>query len=1403
VAKLQRALTCYNSAALSSGIRAQIVAIAPKYLDGCIDADGTYFIDNLPASFPLRYFNLTDLPNNGAQMAWGLARAATNGIADPESIMLHFLADTVVNILGVDYLVKGWGLGTAASKSAARVPLYYAPVSGTFPRVMTNFSSSDIRTVWQQYVIEQVLTVPYSAGHYPLGVWLDNATDTTFNVDAVSMSQAGRGGRDVWNVSVIAGGGSWAATGAYDYRIVPSTALGDGISSTDYAATIASATQHVQLDWSGSGTGTYKIYRKPHASSWTSGDWRIATVTGVTTYIDNGQAPIAGSGGPSRAGELIEAPAGTRFLSPEYDDWKWNSGHGLWMKELKDLIATAPSWLSGRPCKVVANVANHPSTGSGWTARYSNFNSTGASVCHGVFREFSGAPIRETGIDEPNNMYTTWAAAGSASLDVWDTGYNNNISYPSGTTVVGGSTFTAFEVMAGIIGTAWLVKGSTTMIQGYANTWAPDDAAWQFNADAIWNLDLGTPVGAPSVLASGTVGGRNYKVWGREYTQGYVTVRFRNDSGEPCGSTMDVSVTLPAGTWNQVTALDGTTSGSATTTFTHGNARAYIFKKSGAPAGDTTAPSAISTLATGAATSSSVALTWTAVGDDAGTGTATSYDVRYSTSTITSGNFNSATVFPQTISPQAAGGSESLTVTGLLPSTTYNFAVKAGDEVPNWSAISNVVSKATSAAPDVTAPTTISNLTATSVPGDASSDGYPQVRLNWTAPSDAVGVVSYDIRSSTATITAGNFASATQEVGVPAPLPAGTSSTYTFKGYTGLGGGSPLHLPVSTPMDFAIKSSDAAGNVSLISNVATVTTGPQVDVAPPFDIDTLAVVSSTDNSITISFYVPTDESFPDDTVNPASYDVRYSTSIITAGNFATSNRAVGIPAPKPAGSLETITFYGLNAATIYRIAVKSSDKYGNTSGISNVVSGATKASAPDPVVATTVTVRTPVVYIPLTARDGTKPLLKDFPQYCNLYWNDNWGASNDTTPGRDQILRALANHKVVILNESTTNPATSLGHELGVPDAASRLRAMNSEIIVGIAGNAWSTNAADSVYWPFRSQLRTLAIANDWWLRFDNNAQVYSDGAAAQYPMIDITHPGCRNWFADNVRRYFMNLGYDQYSFWFADEMQASLTAVPSQGGKGPSNIYLYNGSTTSRSAPADATARDAAWVAANTALMARMPDVLVMPNGTTSPTPTTIGRMCQGIYPATKPDNELDNIYAHFANTRRANRLMYYHTEWGSAMAQWLNQVNLTDDQLVAMGLISATGAYLAQGSWATYRTACQNIACFASIFDGVAHLENALIGNFLHPWQYFGYAPGAFGIPVEYVDGSGREFPQIVPEKINQGNTNKSGIYWREFTKATVAFNWQWNGGTPTALTWSKTGNSIAANAGAVVFK
>lgn len=110
---------------------------------------------------------------------------------------------------------------------------------------------------------------------------------------------------------------------------------------------------------------------------------------------------------------------------------------------------------------------------------------------------------------------------------------------------------------------------------------------------------------------------------------------------------------------------------------------------------DTTAPSGVSDLAPSGATTNSIDLDWSAPGDDAGFGTATAYDVRYSTSAINDSNWSSATQATGEPSPSVAGFAEAMTVSGLSANTTYHFAIKTSDEVPNESAISNVPSLAT------------------------------------------------------------------------------------------------------------------------------------------------------------------------------------------------------------------------------------------------------------------------------------------------------------------------------------------------------------------------------------------------------------------------------------------------------------------------------------------------------------------------------------------------------------------------------------------------------------------------------------------------------------------------------------------------------------------------------------
>ena len=222
-------------------------------------------------------------------------------------------------------------------------------------------------------------------------------------------------------------------------------------------------------------------------------------------------------------------------------------------------------------------------------------------------------------------------------------------------------------------------------------------------------------------------------------------------------------------------------------------------------------------------TSNSITVSWTTPGDDSLTGTASQFDLRYSTSLITSANFASATRFLSTPTPAAPGTSQSVVVTGLAPATSYYFAIKTGDDVPNWAIISNIASKATLAAPDTTRPFAIAGLGVNSVTDSTAT-------LGWSATGDdslTGTAASYDIRYATIPITDANWALATAVSGEPVPAIAGSSQTFTITGLQG-----------SVTYYAAMKATDASGNVSVLSNVVT---APTLDTIPPAAVRDLTV----------------------------------------------------------------------------------------------------------------------------------------------------------------------------------------------------------------------------------------------------------------------------------------------------------------------------------------------------------------------------------------------------------------------------------------------------------------------------------------------------------------------------------------------------------------------------------
>ena len=219
---------------------------------------------------------------------------------------------------------------------------------------------------------------------------------------------------------------------------------------------------------------------------------------------------------------------------------------------------------------------------------------------------------------------------------------------------------------------------------------------------------------------------------------------------------------------------------------------------------DGTVPAAITDLAASSPQTGTVSLAWTSPGDDGAVGTATAYDVRYATAPITEANFAQASALASPPAPLAAGTAQAMQFT-LPNNQAYYFAIKTRDEVDNWSALSNVAQVSLG---DTTPPAAITNLVAVSPAAGI-------VSLSWTAPGDdgnSSVATAYDIRYSTAPITAGNFAGATPVV-APLPLGAGTAQS--------------VDVPVAggQAYDFAMKTGDEVPNWSALSNVAGLTVG--------------------------------------------------------------------------------------------------------------------------------------------------------------------------------------------------------------------------------------------------------------------------------------------------------------------------------------------------------------------------------------------------------------------------------------------------------------------------------------------------------------------------------------------------------------------------------------------------
>jgi lysophospholipase L1-like esterase len=110
------------------------------------------------------------------------------------------------------------------------------------------------------------------------------------------------------------------------------------------------------------------------------------------------------------------------------------------------------------------------------------------------------------------------------------------------------------------------------------------------------------------------------------------------------------------------------------------------------------------------------------------------------------------------------------------------------------------------------------------------------------------------------------------------------------------------------------------------------------DATPPAAVADLQAKAVSALSVTLEWTAPGDDG---NDGQARSYQLRYSTAPITAGNFNSATPVLNLPQPAPAGSLQSVSVAGLASGVTYYFALKTADEFGNVSALSNVASATT------------------------------------------------------------------------------------------------------------------------------------------------------------------------------------------------------------------------------------------------------------------------------------------------------------------------------------------------------------------------------------------------------------------------------------------------------------------------------
>ena len=389
-----------------------------------------------------------------------------------------------------------------------------------------------------------------------------------------------------------------------------------------------------------------------------------------------------------------------------------------------------------------------------------------------------------------------------------------------------------------------------------------------------------TPPTQPGTLSATVVSGGEVDLsWGAS-TDNVGVTGYKVERCQGAGCTNFAQIASPAGTTYKDTSVSVSTSYSyrVRATDAAGNLSAFSNTASGTtPTPDTTPPTQPGTLSATVVSGGEVDLSWGASTDDVGV---TGYKVERCQGA-------GCTNFAQIATPAGTSYKD----TGVSPSTSYSYRVRATDAAGNLSPYSNTAT-GTTPTPDTTPPTQPGTLSATAV-----SQG--EVDLSWGASTDDVGVTGYKVeRCQGAGCT--NFAQIA--------TPTGTSYKDTS-------------VSASTSYSYRVRATDAAGNLGAYSNTATALTP---DTTPPTQPGTLSATVVSGGEVDLSWGASTDN------VGVTGYKVERCQG---AGctNFA--------QIASPAGTTYKDT--SVSVSTSYSYRVRATDAAGNLSAFSNTASGTT------------------------------------------------------------------------------------------------------------------------------------------------------------------------------------------------------------------------------------------------------------------------------------------------------------------------------------------------------------------------------------------------------------------------------------------------------------------------------